>query len=152
MEIQLAGFIMATGIVTGILVVWAQLWNGTASDYASRDEPTSTAEVGLAISYLGALASLAALTIVIISLIKGNEEIPILALGLFAFALFLTFLEVLQSLISVTLRLRGERILGPTPWFKEALRHRWVRFLSMLLILLMAACVLGAFVYAVLNL
>ncbi len=151
MGIELAGFIAATGIVAGVLVVWAQLWGSTASGYADRNEPTSTAEVGLAVSYLGALASLLALVLAIVSLMKGKQVIPVFALWLFGFALLLTLMQVLQSLFSVTLRLQGEQMLGPTPLFKKALQCRWVRLLSMVLIFVMAACVLGAFVYAMLN-
>lgn len=142
MEGQLASFIAATSIVSGVLVVWAQLWGGTASDYASRNESTSTAEVGLALCYLGAWSGLFALAAAIASLIKGKDTIPPLAMALFLFALILVFWEVLQSLISVTLRLRGERILGPTKWAEKILRPTWVRCTIMVLVFLAAAVVL----------
>ena len=152
MGIELAGFIAATSVVTGTLVVWAQLWGNTARDYASRNEPTSTAEVGLSVAYLGALASLFALIITMVSLMKGDQAIPHSALWLFGFALLITFLEILQSLVSVTLRLRGERILGPTSFFEKALRPKCVRVLSMVLIFLIAAGILGVSIYVIRNL
>jgi len=72
-------------------------------------------------------------------------------MALFIFALILVFWEVLQSLISVTLRLRGERVLGPTRWAEEFLRPRWVRLIIMVLIFLAAICALVVGIYAVVS-
>jgi hypothetical protein len=151
MNNQLAAFLAATSIVSGVLVVWAQLWRGTANEYASRKESTTTAEVGLAICYLGAWAGLLSLTIALISLIRGCNSIPSIAIGLFGFSLFLLFWEVLQSLISVTLRLRGERIIGPTQWAVKLLNPKCIRISIIVLIFLAGLVSLGFTVYAILN-
>jgi hypothetical protein len=149
-----AGFITVASIVLATLIVWARLWVSTAVHYVSKGKSTRTAEVGLAICYLGAFASLAALTIVIFSSIKGDKDIPCPAWILLVLALFLTLVEILGSFISAALRLWvGEitkQTFGPPERVVKWLSPKWVRCLLMALFFLALSVMLGIAVYAML--
>ncbi len=149
MTAYLSGFITSAGITAGILLVYAQLWGATARDYVAIKKSTSTAIIGLSVAYLGALASFGALIITVFSLLKGSTDVPTYALGLFIFSLITVIAQVMQSLISVTLRLKHEQILGPTPFFEELLHHNRIRLSLMFILILLAVVVLAFIIWGI---
>ncbi len=93
-------FLVASGFLTAILLVWAQLWVSTAQAYRRRELSTWTVGYGLTYIYWAIGASLVAFVIGIIC-----EPLPGAAFGFFAFSLLVATVQVGQSLLSVSKRM-----------------------------------------------
>jgi len=130
MEGSLSGFMTASGIVAGVLFIFAQVWGAVARDYERRKQATTTASVGLISAYLGALASLCALTIVVVVLLRGSNSVPISAIGLFLAALAIAIVQVAQPLFSLAVRLWSKGLFGPTRFWVNMLDIDWLRRLG----------------------
>jgi len=100
----LVSFLTATGFLTAILLVWGQLW---LNSYPAEERPT-TVHSGLLWTYLSVLVALIAFCWAgYLGFLQGDEELEIrgVPIALFVTALFMTFLNVGQSIMSVIVKI-----------------------------------------------
>jgi len=116
-------FLTASGVLIGVLLVWAQLW---ASSYAERDDQSWmvrlahaqkkerpwTVELGLVWTYVSVLLAMLSFAGGGYSYFTQGHNVPPAAMGLFIAAFLMTILNVAQSLISNLYKLVKKKVLA----------------------------------------
>ena len=101
-------FLTASGVLIGVLLVWAQLW---ASSYPKRDDNHRpwTVELGLVWTYVSVLLAMLSFGWSGYYYFTQRYDVPPVAMGLFIAAFLMTVLNVAQSLVSNLYKLiKGE--------------------------------------------
>ena len=126
---HLSGFLAASGVTTGVLFWWAQIWRSVEDRYWESKKPTETAVVGSVFSYLGAIACIGALTAAVSTVLRGSPSIPAIAAGLFLFGLAVVLVQLTLSIVMLCVRLLKREQRGQ-PWspFVKAFDAGWRRW------------------------
>jgi hypothetical protein len=125
---NLSGFLAASGISTGVLFWWAQIWRMVDETYHDAEQSTMTATVGTISCYLGALACLGALTVAVSTVLRGSPNISVVSAGLFLFGLVVIILQLMLSIWKLCTRLWSKERRGPMDWYVKKLEVNWIRY------------------------
>ena len=124
----LSGFLAASGVTTGVLFWWAQIWRNVEDEFRESGESTESAVVGSIFSYLGAIACIGALTAAVSTVLRGSPSIPVIAVGLFLSGLTVILVQLMLSVWMFCMRLLKREQRGrPLPIFVKVFPMRKYR-------------------------